>query len=243
MYWQSEDQAAKFVNDYTDVVSTDLYWYTNVYACDEARTSMNLPPADCRLAANYGAIIDRERGLDAKDGRLQPIYAFIELGYPGSRATGVIKPAQMQGAVMSSLIHGARGIIYFNHSFGGACQSLNLLRERCGDKIRPAVAEINEKIEKLAPILNTQPYAYAAGPGMDTTLRKYRRSAYLFAMLGRGTKPGSRTLAVPAEFASAGKVEVLFENRTISLKSGGRFTDTFDAEYAYHIYKITPPRG
>ncbi|MBP2706428.1 hypothetical protein JOL79_21695 [Microbispora sp. RL4-1S] len=239
MYWESDEQAAKFVNGFTDIVSTDLYWYTNVYACDEARQFMNLPPAQCRLAANYGAIIDRQRALDARDGRLQPVYAFIELGYPGKKATGVIRPEQMKGAVMSSLIHGARGVIYFNHSFGGSCQSMNLLRDQCGDTIRPAVTEINRQIAALAPVLNTQSYEYDFAPGVDAVLKRYKGSYYLFAMVARGARTGARRFALPPALAGAKKAEVLFEDRTVPIDAGG-FGDTFEAEYAYHIYKITP---
>ncbi|MEU7940599.1 hypothetical protein [Microbispora bryophytorum] len=239
MYWESDEQAAKFVNGFTDVVSTDLYWYTNVYACDEARSFMKLPPDQCRLAANYGAIIDRQRRLDARDGHLQPVYAFIELGYPGKKATGVIRPEQMKGAVMSSLIHGARGLVYFNHSFGGSCQSMNLLRDHCGDAIRPAVIEINRQIATLAPVLNTQSYEYGFAPGLDTMVKRYKGSYYLFAMVARGARAGGRRFDLPPVLAGAKKAEVLFEDRTVPIDAGG-FTDTFDAEYAYHIYKIAP---
>ena len=46
-----------------------------------------LPQAAARpvpAAANYGQVVDRGRQLDALDGKRQPIYAFVELGWPGS---------------------------------------------------------------------------------------------------------------------------------------------------------------
>ncbi|NUR89344.1 MAG: hypothetical protein HOY71_35115, partial [Nonomuraea sp.] len=33
MIWQSDSDAARFVNSYTDLVSLDVYWYTSHYAC------------------------------------------------------------------------------------------------------------------------------------------------------------------------------------------------------------------
>ena len=38
--------------------------------------------AQVRRAANYGYQIDRVRQLDALDGRRQPIWAFVETGWP-----------------------------------------------------------------------------------------------------------------------------------------------------------------
>ncbi|MEU4516276.1 hypothetical protein AB0G05_42865 [Nonomuraea wenchangensis] len=82
----------------------------------------------CRRSANYGLLIDRQRKLDALDGRLQSIYALVEVGRPAAEDRRRIESAKVKGAVMSSLIHRARGIIYFDHSFGGPCQSQHMPR-------------------------------------------------------------------------------------------------------------------
>ena len=91
-----------------------------------------LTDAETRLAANYGDTIDRMRYLDGLDGEHQPIYSFVEVGWPftetaaqGGRA---IEPAEIEAAVWHSLIAGARGLIYFNHSFGGPDQTQHALR-------------------------------------------------------------------------------------------------------------------
>jgi hypothetical protein len=240
LFWGTPAEAGRFVNGYTDVTSADAYWYTDVNICGEAREFLQWPAADCPLAADYGAVLDKERLLDAADGRLQPIYAFVELGWPMTSGTRAIKPEEMAGAVMSSLVHEARGVIYFNHNFGGPCPSQHILREECGAPIRSAVTEMNRRIRELAPVLNTQSYVYQVAPGLDTMLKCLEGSCYVFAVVKRAAPTGSHTLTLPPELAGASRVEVLYENRTIPVGSGRTFTDSFDAEYSYHIYKITP---
>ncbi|MGC5009314.1 hypothetical protein ACLQ2R_00980 [Streptosporangium sp. DT93] len=240
MMWERDVDAATFVNYFTDVVSTDVYWYTSESACLDGKNFLSLSPARCRRAANYGTVIDRQRELDALDGRLQPIYAFVEVGWPAENDTRAIEPYQVTGAVMSSLIHEARGIIYFNHNFGGPCHSQHVLREKCGERVRPAVTEINRRIAKLAPVLNTQSYRHRFGPGLDTMLKHHRGSSYVFAMPRAASTPGRRTFTLPRG-VRASRAEVLFENRSVPIDRRGRFTDSFAAEHSHHIYRITTP--
>ncbi|WP_433371596.1 hypothetical protein [Streptosporangium sp. CA-115845] len=239
MMWEKDADAAAFVNRFTDAVSTDVYWYTSASACLDGQNFLALPVARCRRAANYGAVIDRQRELDALDGRRQPIYGFVEVGWPAENDTRAIRPEQVTGAVMNSLIHEARGIVYFNHNFGGPCHSQHVLREGCGKAVRPAVAEINRRIRKLAPVLNTQSYAHRFGPGLDTMLKHHRGSYYVFAMPGGKAAPGRRTFTLPRG-VRATRAEVLFENRTLRVDGKGRFTDSFAAEHSHHIYRIMP---
>ncbi|WP_147942672.1 MULTISPECIES: hypothetical protein [Microbispora] len=237
--WESEAEAERFVNGYTDVMSTDMYWYTDLGMCEEAENFLRLPRDECPVAADYGMLLDKERRLDGKDGKRQPIYAFIEVGWPGSNGVKAIKPEQIRGAVMNSLIHEARGIIYFNHNFGGPCVSQHALRD-CSPETRVMVTRVNQQIKQLAPVLNTQSYEFGFCADLDTMLKGHDGSYYVFAMVRRGSKAGRHTLTLPPALAGAGKVEVLFENRTLPISSGGQFTDTFEAEYTSHIYKITP---
>ncbi|MGV9302134.1 hypothetical protein ACWDLG_02075 [Nonomuraea sp. NPDC003727] len=244
MWWSDKDNS-QFVNGYTDLVSADMYWYTDAGICVEAKTILKFPDNECPRAAGYGWLMDKQRRLDAMDGKLQPVYNFVEVGWPFSdrNRTGLraVEPEQVKGAVMSSIIHEARGILYFNHSFGGPCVSHHALREPCYRPVRAAVTEVNRQIKQLAPVLNTQSYAYDFGEGLETMLKGQGGSFYVFAMIERGSEPGSRSLTLPAELAATAEVEVLFENRTIPVEHG-RFTDTFASEHGYHIYKISQSR-
>lgn len=237
--WESTQEAATFVNSYTDVTSADMYWYTDVGICSESQNFLKWTPKECPLAADYGQVVDRMRGLDALDGRRQPIYAYVELGWPGTNGKRLIQPREAAGAVMNSLIHEARGIVYFNHSFGGPCPTQHLLREDCYAGMRMMITEVNRRIRELAPVLNTQSYRHTFALGLDTMLKVHDGSCYVFSMIKRGAATGRHTLTLPAELASAREIEVLFENRRIPVENG-RFTDAFDEEYTYHIYKITP---
>lgn len=254
MFWESDAEAEVFVNDFTKLTSADIYWYTDTNVCGgsegptriegsgpvNAYTGLrDLTTTECRRAWNYGLTMDRLRHLDGMDGQRQPIYAFVEVGHPSSEnGSPTITGPQIKGAVMASLIHEARGILYFNHSFGGACQSQHLLRDSCGAANRPAVVEVNRQIAELAPVLNTQSYAHTFNPALDTMLKYHAGSYYLFAMQEQPSGGSSQQFTLP-DGLTAGTVEVLYEDRSIAVQDG-KFTDSFAAEHSYHIYKITP---
>ncbi|MGA6163485.1 hypothetical protein [Amycolatopsis magusensis] len=241
MFWETDEQAQPFVNDYTSAVSADLYWYTdpNICASPSEGPAIGVPPEQCRVAANYGRTMDRVRSLDLADGQRQPIYALIENGHPFTEADApTITGDQLAGAVYNSLIHEARGIIYFNHNFGGDCVSQHVLRDACGAEIRPAVTKVNQQIAELAPVLNTQSLVHLFSPNVDTMLKRHNGSLYIFAMPRRGTAPGPQTLTLPPGLT--GEAKVLFEDRSLPL-TNGTLTDTFDAEHTHHVYVIPTP--
>lgn len=253
VFWESEAEAAVFVNRFQEFVSSDAYWYTDNTICEGAEGPLLIAgtgPMDpyvgkpqltfneCHRAWNYGEQIDRLRELDAVDGSLKPIYAFVEVGHPSPQGYTITGP-QIKGAVMSSLIHGARGVIYFNHSFGGTCESQHLLRGECsGANVRSDVMTVNRQIAALAPVLNTQSLKHSVSAGVDTMLKWHDGSYYVFAMREAPTGGGTETFALP-DGLDTDSIEVLYENRSIRA-SNGQFTDTFAAEHSYHIYKITP---
>lgn len=252
----ANSETGKFVNGYSQFVSTDNYWYTDNDLCTggqggqlmqgqgpvDASGSHSLTNTQCHRASNYGLTIDKMRRLDTSDGYPQPIWAFIEDGHPVTdNSSPTITGPQVQGAVWASLIHGARGIIYFNHSFGGSCLSYHTLREPCGAAVRPAVTAVNAQIRDLAPVLNTQSYRWTFNPYLDTMLKQGPDGAYYIFSIQRTGTSGNYTFTLPAGLDGA-TAEVLYENRTVPI-SGKKFTDFFGTENAYHIYRITPPPG
>ena len=88
MFWETDAEAAQFVNNFQDVTQADTYWFTdpNISSATEGGALLNngnpLTVAQTRLAANYGYTVDRMRELDAMDGQRQPIWAFVEVGWP-----------------------------------------------------------------------------------------------------------------------------------------------------------------
>lgn len=246
----NQSDAEKYVNNYTDAVSADMYWYTIPF-CSQTpyRGSsylVSISQANCRTSSSYGKTVDMLRQRDAVDGKLQPIWNFIENfnGGPGPNAPAVtISPAQLKGAVMNSIINEARGIVYFNQSLSGSCQGGSILRQSqvtanfCGAAQIAAAKDVDGLVRQLAPVINTQSYRYSFGTGLDTMLKTYDGSAYIFAMVDGSSIPGNRTFTLPAGIKGS-TVEVVGEDRLVPV-SGGEFSDGFGAESTYHVYKIS----
>lgn len=240
----------KFVNEYTDVASIDMYWYT-VPFCDWQPSPIEyITPVDainCRTASSYGKTMDSLRTRDQTDGKLQRMWQFVELlnGGPGDDQKFIanITPGELQGAVMNSLIHEARGLVYFNQSLNGNCTGGSLVRQTmvdpgfCAKDQVAAAGVINNRIKDLAPVLNSQSYDFNFGEGLDTMLKAKDGYAYIFAMIDDNPTPGTRTFSMPPELRNK-PIEVLYENRRLNSNAAGVFTDDFEAEYSYHIYKV-----
>ncbi len=240
----------KYVNAYTDVASVDMYWYTVPFCSWDPMPVRYLVPVtqtNCRTASSYGKTMESLRQRDATDGKLQSLWQFVEIlnGGPGDDQPFVanITAGQLQGAVMNSLIHEARGLVYFNQSLNGTCTGGSIVRQTqvdpkfCAAPQVAAAGEINNRIHDLAPVLNSQSYRYDFGPGLDTMLKAKDGYAYIFSMVDDALNPGARTFTLP-EGISGKKVEVLYENRSIDVAANNTFKDTFKAEYSYHIYKV-----
>jgi hypothetical protein len=243
-FWETNEQAAVFVNECQDVVSADNYWFTDPNICGPSEggavfaAGAQLAPEKCRLAANYGWTVDRMRAL-VKPVASKPVWAFVEVGHPFTEANApTISGPQIRAAVWSSLIHGARGIVYFNHNFGGDCQSQHVLRDPCGDAVRPLVTEVNGQITRLAPVLNA-PFldnALSHGPGTDAAVKVHGGSLYVLA----GSAQAGQQDALFQLNCLAGTdaaVTVLDENRTVAMTKGA-FSDHFADGNAVHLYRI-----
>lgn len=241
-FWETNAQAARFVNRYQNVVSADNYWFTDDSICifnqggefysPTLLINGNLPAPLCHLAANYGLTVKRLRKL-AHD--REPVWAYVELGQPFTSG-GSITPQQVVAAVWQSLIAGARGIIYFNHSFGGHCITDNVLRDACYSKIRSTVIKLDKQIRSLAPVLNA-PYAngvVTASSGVNISTKWY--NGHFYVMAG-SSKPGAQTATFSMPCVGSAIASVIGEGRTITA-ANGTFTDYFANGNAVHIYRI-----
>jgi len=241
-FWESDAEAGRFVNDYQEVISADNYWFTDPGICVPSQGGVlvgggnPLAPADCRLAANYGVTVERLRGLVRPVGS-KPVWNFVELGHPFTDpAAPSITGPQIRAAVWSGLIHGARGVIYFNHSFGGPCLSQHVLRDSCGQSVRGTVASLNQQITHLAPVLNA-PFldGYVSVDGaVDVAAKIVGDSVYLLTG-ARQNGPGTADFRLTC--GDATDVTVVDEDRTIPVRNGV-FSDTFIDGNAVHIYLL-----
>ena len=236
-FWQTDFQAAQFVNKYQDVTSADLYWGTDDDLCQASQggqligSGAALSPATCHKPSNYGITVDRVRSLL---GGSKPVWNYIELGHPGSNG-GQMPVSKIRPAVWSSLIHGARGIVYFNHSFGGSCRTQHVLHD-CNPAIARAVTAINAEIASLATVLNSPSIrGVTTTAGLDASARWNGTNVHVFAMPDRTTGT-TGSITVPG--LGSGTARVIGENRTVPV-TRGRLTDGFASANTVHLYRIT----
>lgn len=255
--------SSHFVNMVAGPVSIDAYFYTGEWCRQTGDDYQNhqfgaLDQPHCATSASYGQTIRALRERDMSDGVAQPVFTFVESGAPYENGRQ-IAPDQEKGAIWNSLIAGANGIIWFPQSFSGDCMSGSTVRiaqyslqEGCADANIAALQTVNLEVQSFAPVLNTPSYEHSFGTNLDTMLKWYGNSAYIFSMIGGGSTSwadknadtsknaqGARTFTLPKGLNRATSVTVLNENRTISVR-GGQFTDHFAHEYTYHIYKVAP---
>ncbi len=100
-----------------DVKSVDQYLYSMSMVDDtNALRYWGVPNTSLRRAYAYGYLMERARSVQDST---KPLWAFVELAHPyNAYTTGGPNPNQVEGAVWGSIIGGARGIMYFHHSFG-----------------------------------------------------------------------------------------------------------------------------
>jgi hypothetical protein len=238
-FWQTDAQAQRFINEFQQLVSADIYWFTDPN--ERSRTGY-------RLAASYGWTVDRLRALDAMDRRpwedsngRKPIWNFVETGWPFTESAALggraITGPELRAAVWHSLIAGARGIIYFQHSFGGPHIGDHHTIRSNSEGTRPAVSAVNAQVKSLAPVLNAPSVGglVSSSPGLRTLAKWQGGKFWVFA--GRTANGGqtSNTINVPCVGNATAVVDG--EGRSVPV-SGGHFTDSFADGNAVHIYRI-----
>jgi hypothetical protein len=178
MFWESDPEAAVFLNNYQHVQEADVYWFTDpfVHGASEGGQlfglNRDLTYKETRRAANYGATVHRLRGL-IDPPRSKPVWNVIEVGWPftetDEQGARQIEPAEIRAAVWQSIIAGARGILYFNHSFGGPNPTDHALRDPAYASQRAMVKSVNAQITRLAPVLNSPTVRSGWSQGAGTT--------------------------------------------------------------------------
>ena len=223
-------------------MSADAYWYTdrNICAATEGGTLIgnggSLSDARCHRAANYGRTVDRVQALVDPPGS-KPVLAFVELGHPFTEEDWPsITPAQARAAVWSSIIHGAQGIIYFNHSFGGPCQTQHILRDPCYAAMRKMITRVNGQITRLAPALNSPDVRGVLKARGAADMMVKRRGGKLLVFVG-STSPKDHWVRVVSSCLADQEAKVLGERRNVSIRDH-RFRDRFAGDTAVHIYRV-----
>jgi hypothetical protein len=250
LLWESDADAARFINGrnggntFQQIVSTDLYWFTDPNQMGDSRYG---------FASSYGDDVRKVRRLDAMDGKRMPVWQTVELGWPFTESAAAggrrILPDELRAATWHSLIAGARGIDYFDHNFGPGTPNSTILGEGYEDN-RVEASAVNAQIKHLAPVLNA-PFVtsgHSATDTMDGNVRYMVKWSgakfYLFAGADRGG--GNATFSIPC-VGNATAVRLAPSNlpgeATSIPVTNGSFTDSFADKNSVHIYRIDGGSG
>lgn len=219
---------------------TDMYMVDNngyLKGCDIA--SFDIYPVNSVEEEVHGQLWYVAKGIDNLrkwSNHVKPTWCWIETTRISERAKRKPTPAEVKSQVWMAIVHGARGIGYFCHSFVGKTDDAALLHDR---EMMAHVKGINTQVTDLAPVLNspdTKGYAVVVPDNPDVPVdiltKSFGNANYIFAVAMRDGETNA-TFKVK----SGKTVEVIGENRTIAIKKR-KFSDTFSG-YGVHLYKIT----
>ena len=137
-----------------------------------------------------------------------------------------------------SLIAGARGIIYFQHSFSGPCVNHHVLRDNgCYQAMINTITSVDAQIKSIAPALNGPRLTsgFSASSNVRAVAKWDGQNLYVIAGSAENGGPFQSTFSIPC--VGNATATVLGENRTIPV-SAGSFSDSFADGNAVHIYRI-----
>jgi hypothetical protein len=272
LFWETTNQAVEFLK-FTDILSADSYWMTDSSLNQASQGGCALFPqspticghgsgsgltdAERQLPANYAFNVTRLEQLQSMNGASKPVAVDVETGCPFKHSDACTTPAAMTAAAWHALIAGARGIIWFQHNFGGSCIDFRTIIDGSNKESvkyncqqRPGVTEhdmvttltkFNSEVDDLTPVL-LAPFAdgyVSSRNDVSYTAKYFNQGFYIFAASGKpGMPPPSNQLAsfsIPADRNC--QVKVVDENRSIPLKNGV-FSDTFANSDSVHIYRV-----
>lgn len=199
--------------------------------------SFNFYPANREEPEVAGRLEFMARGVDrlreASGGR-KPVWVFVETTPIRDEARRP-SPAAVRAEVWMSLIHGAKGVVYFAHRFRPRFTESGLLADA---EMSAAVAAINRQIRELAPVLNGPPLrggvTVESPVPVDAVAKRHGGSTYLFAAAMRNA-PSRASFRVRGLRGRA-PVEVLGEGRSIGSVDGA-FSDDIEG-YGVRLFRI-----
>jgi len=148
-------------------------------------------------------------------------------------------PEEMRFEIWSSIIHGARGIVYFCHQWKPERDYALPLNDPIA---RQAVTTINRQITELAPVLNSPTILKDAvvvtgsDPSVPVALMQKNHGGAVYLFASAMAKDETTAVFRLNGIEQATVVEVLGEERTLRVENG-TFTDTFNG-YEVHLYRI-----
>jgi len=167
----------------------------------------------------------------------RPVWNCIECTHISSKQNKAT-PQQVRCEVWMSIVHGSKGLIYFVHEWQPQFDEAALLHDPA---MYEAVTRINQRIAKLAPVLNSptildggKASPAEAGVPIKTMVKRDADAVYLFAVAMREGKTAAK-LSIQG-VSGRRTVEVLDEDRTLE-STDGAFEDAF-GPWDVHLYRV-----
>ena len=194
-----------------DIASVDFYGFTD-------------PWEDRPGATGYARAMDAMRAACGT----KPIWAFVETTRPFDAAR--ITADQFEVAVWTLLASGADGIELFVHDFGPNGMGEDaLLRDPAAAAVKTRVGVVGSQIRAVAPLLHQADKPVAS---TSTDVRALGKQGGIVAV---NMSTAARTATFTTSCLPGSTVRVVPENRTVTVDSSGRFTDSF-APYQHRVY-------
>ena len=236
-----------------DLCCVDQYCYTSPGVRSNVESSPDWPGGSAHCAAAYGWLADQMYSFQGATRK--PFWVAVETKVPYLAESGsdIILYAEIEGAVWASIIHEARGILWFQHNGfyppdGDApetdpntgvvtIQNTYSILD-CEQTLTDYVEDIMARVRNVAAVINTQSFVFDwQATGIYTMTKIAGGFIYCFAHVAIGGATGSKIFTLPAG-VSGSTAEVVNESRSVNIMSG-EFDDTFAEEYSHHIYKIS----
>jgi hypothetical protein len=251
-----------------DLASVDIYWMAGNNGADGGAYSSatlynrsTLSTDERRRGARYGDMIDWMRLGNPIHGHAPyqttypaPTSVFIETGgpYTENRSIGdYIQPRELNAAIWSVLIHGARYLQYFQHTFGSAGGD-SIIAGTFFKSVFPGqsisiynqLKASNALVKSLATVLNSpfalgyvtvtpagwkfgdSPSSSFNGTGIDVMAKYHNVSGgnnkfYVFAMPRYSPNLTNQTATFTIKNTGSTQVTVINENRTLPVTNNG----------------------
>jgi len=143
-------------------------------------------------------------------------------------------PSELNTEVWMSIVHGAKGIGYFPHTWNPSYKACDIPKD-----VQDEMRKVNSKIKSMTEVLLSEDAkrevkCETGGDGkVDILVKELKDKIYIFAV---NMKKNADKAKISITGLNEGDVVVQDEGRKIKMK-GGEFEDNFK-EYEVHIYEI-----
>ncbi|HEY7117849.1 MAG TPA: PA14 domain-containing protein [Tepidisphaeraceae bacterium] len=229
LHWQGTLSASGYkpYQDLTDWDSSSIYPVTG-WARPQEQPGLDAPGQSLDRLEKWSNGHPQFAVIESSDQEL----SWIQEEIPGPT------PGQFRAEVWDSIIHGARGIIYFPESFQPGFKFDNTSPE-----VAAEMTTTDAKIQSIAAVLQTAIDPPIRGLQADAPLEgtwRVKDGKTYYVVLNFSDQTVTRSLTLQGIGAAASAV-VLGEGRSVSLVNGS-FSDAFEP-YSVHVYQVDAASG